>query len=79
MQVSAPIESQRRQYPENHPCHHTLKLKAMLSEIIDHAREDVAKVSDPKAQALFETTAEVLEGLIKAYDDYESKTERAWQ
>jgi hypothetical protein len=31
----------------------------MLRDVAAHAREDVGKVSDPKAQALFETTAEV--------------------
>jgi len=45
----------RMQYPENDPRHHTLKLKQMLNDVAKHAREDVSKVSDPKAQALFET------------------------
>jgi hypothetical protein len=35
-------------------------------------------VSDPKAQALFETTAEALKGLEKAFDDFEAKREAAW-
>jgi hypothetical protein len=46
----------------------------------DHAAyEDVGKVSDPKAQALFETSAEVLHGLITAYDHFEQKSEAAWR
>jgi hypothetical protein len=69
----------RMQYAENDPRHHTLKLKQMLSDTATHAREDVSKVSDPKAQALFETTAEVLKGLVKAYDDFEQKQEVAWK
>jgi hypothetical protein len=69
----------RMQYPENDPRHHTLKLKQMLNDAATHAREDVSKVSDPKAQALFETTAEVLKGLVKAYDDFEQKREEAWK
>jgi hypothetical protein len=44
-----------------------------------HMREDAAKVSDPKAQALFETSAEVLQGLITAYDHFEQKSEGAWR
>lgn len=40
----------------------------MLDDTRRHAREDVGKIEDPKAQALFETTAEVLTGLITAYD-----------
>lgn len=46
----------RAQYSENDPRHHIKKLKDMLTQIVDHAREDVGKVNDPKAQALFETT-----------------------
>ena len=51
----------------------------MLTDVINHAREDVSKISDPKAQALFETTAEVLVGLRKAYEDFEQKNEEAWR
>ena len=63
---------------ENSPLHHTQKLKLQMSELIAHLRADVAKVAEPKAQALFETSAEVLTGLIKAFDDYEKKNEEAW-
>ena len=69
----------RMQYDEKDPRHHTLKLKQMLNDTATHAREDVSKVSDPKAQALFETTAEVLKGLVKAFDDFEEKREEAWK
>jgi hypothetical protein len=67
------------QYPKTDPRHHTAFIKQKLSEVMQHARADVAKVSDPKAQALFETTAEVLSGLIKAYEHYEQKSELAWR
>lgn len=69
----------RTQYDEKDPRHHTLKLRQMLNNAVVQAREDVSKVSDPKAQALFETTAEVLKGLVKAFDDFETKDERAWK
>ena len=69
----------RTQYEESDPRHHTAKLKQMLTDIINHAREDVDKIRDPKAAALFETTAEVLIGLRKAYEDYEQKNEQAWK
>ncbi|HEX4784486.1 MAG TPA: hypothetical protein VH350_09105 [Candidatus Sulfotelmatobacter sp.] len=69
----------RQQYDEADPRHHTAKLKQTLTETANHAREDVAKISEPKAQALFETTAEVLLGLAKAFDDFERKNERAWK
>lgn len=79
MQSTTQVESHRRAYPEDHPCHHTVKIKAMLEEAAHHAREDVNKITEPKAQALFETTAEVLQGLAKAYDHYEQESEAAWQ
>jgi hypothetical protein len=66
-------------FPESDPRHHTGKLKAMLLAAADHARQDVDKVDDPKAQALFETTAEVLHGLVTSYEHFEQRTEPAWR
>jgi hypothetical protein len=63
----------------NDPIHHTQKIKAQIRQLIEHLREDVGKVTEPKAQALFETSAEVLAGLVKAFDDYETKSEEAWR
>ena len=64
---------------ENNPIHHTQKIAAQLRKLIEHLREDVDKVTEPKVQALFETSAEVLTGLVKAFDDYEKKSEAAWR
>jgi hypothetical protein len=64
---------------KNSPIHHTQKIKARMRQLIEHLRKDVGKVTEPKAQALFETSAEVLTGLLKAFDDYEKKNEAAWQ
>jgi hypothetical protein len=71
--------SDRTIFPESDPRHHTAKLKQMLTEIMEHARKDVDKVSDPKAQALFETTAEVIAGIKKAYEHFEQHAEGAWK
>ena len=68
-----------KNYSRNNPLHHTTKIKARLRQLIDHLRGDVEKVTEPKAQALFETSAEVLTGLCKAFNDYEQKSERAWR
>lgn len=40
-----------------------------------------AGIDQPQAvaRALFETSAAVLTGLIKAFEDYEKKNEAAWQ
>lgn len=64
---------------EGNALHHTAKIKGMLQEVINHVREDGKKVSDPKAQALFETTAEVLQGLVTAYDHFERRAEEPAQ
>ena len=61
------------------PRHHTRQQAERLRETVAHLRADVTKVDDPRAQALFETAAEVLSGLEKAFRDYEQGTERAWK
>lgn len=66
-------------YPETDPRHHTQKIHTQLEALIAHLRQDVKKVDAPKAQALFETSAEVLSGLTTAYAHYEEKSEEAWR
>jgi hypothetical protein len=64
---------------EDDPRRHTSQVRERLSELIAHLRQDVGKIDDPRAQALFETTAEVLTGLEKAYTDFEARDEPAWR
>jgi hypothetical protein len=64
---------------EHDPRHHTQKMQKRLQEIRDHLREDIEKVDEPQLKAMFETSAEVLGGLIKAFRDYEQKNESAWR
>jgi hypothetical protein len=64
---------------ERDPRHHTQKMQNRLQEIRDHLREDIKKVDEPQPKAMFETSAEVLGGLIKAFRDYEQKNESAWR
>jgi hypothetical protein len=61
------------------PRHHTQKMQKALKEIQDHLRTDIEKVDEPQLKAMFETSAEVLGGLIKAFSDYEKKNESAWR
>jgi len=42
----------RQMYAETDPRHHTIKLRICSTEVIN-VREDVTKVSEPKAEALF--------------------------
>jgi hypothetical protein len=51
----------------------------MLSDVRDHLLQDVSKVEDPRALALFETTSEDLGGLITPYEHYEPGAEEAWR
>ena len=61
------------------PKHHTRKMRQRLEETMNHLREDIGKVDEPQFKAMFETSAEVLGGLVKAFRDYEQKNEAAWR
>jgi hypothetical protein len=58
---------------------HTPQIRTAFSELSRHLRKDINKIDDPKAQALFETSAEVLEGLENAFEHFEQRSEPAWQ
>jgi hypothetical protein len=64
---------------DKNPLHHTQKMKKRLQETVTHLRQDIGKVDEPQLAAVFETSAEVLTGLAKAFDDYEKKNEAAWR
>jgi hypothetical protein len=64
---------------DRNPQHHTQKMRTRLQQIVTHLREDIKKVDDPQLKAMFETSAEVLDGLTKAFGDYEKKNEEAWR
>ena len=66
-------------HSSTHSRHHIAKIHGMLGDLVAHLREDVRKVNDPGAQALFETSAEVLSGLARAYKHYDAKSEEAWR
>jgi hypothetical protein len=50
-----------------------------LEQLVSQVRSNIGNVQEPKAQALLETTAEVLLGLKKAYEDYKGGGEAAWK
>ena len=58
---------------------HSANIRSELQELIDHLRRDIGKVDDPRAKALFETSAEVLQGLATAFSHYEEGKEEAWK
>ena len=61
------------------PRAHTANVRKEFREQIDHLRSDINKIDEPKAQALFETAAEVISGLDTAFKHYEEKSEDAWK
>jgi hypothetical protein len=54
------------------PGAHTANVRKEFRQLIDHLRGDIDKINEPKAQALFETTAEVISGLDTAFKHYVS-------
>jgi hypothetical protein len=61
------------------PRAHTANIRKELRELIEHLRRDISKITEPRAEALFETAAEVISGLDTAFKHYEAKSEKAWK
>jgi hypothetical protein len=60
------------------PRHHTHQMEQRFKETVRRLRSDIKVIDDPRAKALFETAAEVISGLEKAFHDYDKKDELAW-
>jgi hypothetical protein len=58
---------------------HATKISEELLALAAHLRRDLAIIQDSKAKALFETSAEVILGLNKAFTDYLEKKETVWK
>ena len=61
--------------PNSDPSYHVANVNKMLGELVQHLRDDIRQVNEPKAQALFETSAEVLQGLQTAFSHYQRGNE----
>lgn len=57
----------------------THRARQRLTDLTDQLRHDIARLEDPRAEALFETAAEVLGGLGNAFEHFEKRAEEAWQ
>ena len=64
---------------DRNPRHHTAQMAARLEDTIAHLRKDIEQVEEPQFTAMCETSAEVLQGLVKAIRDYDAKAENAWR
>jgi hypothetical protein len=73
------MESDMATVAANDPKRHTQKMQKSFQDLQDNLRQDLKTVDEPQLKAMFETSAEVLGGLIKAFRDYEQKNEAAWR
>lgn len=60
-------------HAENSPLRESAGAKELMKELVVQLREGAKSVEEPKAQAMLETSAQVIKGLLKAFDDYEKK------
>lgn len=58
---------------------HTQDAKDRIDDLVEHLRGAISETDDPRADALFETAAEVLLGLRTAFEHYERRSEEAWR
>ena len=68
-------EMLEEEHPEGSPLRETAGAREMMKELLAQLREGGKKAQEPGAQALLETSAEVVKGLLKAFDEYEKKSE----
>ncbi len=54
-------------------------LRSRMDLLRADLRGAIVECDDPQGKALLEVTAEVIGGLIKAFDDYQEKSEPAWR
>jgi hypothetical protein len=52
--------------------------REMMQDLARLMRAGIENMDDPQGRALMETSAEVLEGLVRAFYHYEGATEEAW-
>jgi PadR family transcriptional regulator PadR len=61
--------------PENGLPRRQVAARDLMKSLVIELRACVGEAQEPKAQALLETSAAVIGGLIKAFDDYEERSE----
>ena len=54
------------------------RLRNSMEDLVSQLRSEINRVTDPRAQALFETSAEALRGLITAFEHYDEGRETAF-
>jgi hypothetical protein len=59
------------------PRAHTALMEKRFKETINELRSEIKTLQDPRAKALFETAAEVIGGLEKAFHGYDKRDDLA--
>ena len=62
------------EHPKDSPLRETAGARELMKELITQLRAGAKNIPELKAQAMLETSAEVVKGLLKAFDEYEKKT-----
>jgi hypothetical protein len=65
--------------PSPNPTEHAKNIEDILGSLKLLCRSEIHVFHDPKAKALLETSAEVLNGLEKAFHDFVSKDDDTWK
>jgi PadR family transcriptional regulator PadR len=63
------------EHPDGSQLHNTAEARNLMKELAIELRGSLRKVKEPKARTLLETSAAVIGGLIKAFDEFEKKSE----
>lgn len=63
-------------HPEDSPLRESAGAKELMKELVIQLREGVKNVSEPKAQAMLETSAQVVKSLLKVFEEYEKKSDQ---
>jgi hypothetical protein len=58
---------------------HAATMERRLGELSASLRRDVGRLGDARAKAMFETAAEVVDGLEQAFRHYRRQSEPAWR
>jgi hypothetical protein len=61
----------------HHPRYKTNLMEKHFRQTIEDLRGESKVIADPRAKALFETAAEVIGGLEKAFHEYDKRDELA--
>ena len=64
---------------ENDARMHSTHIQKVLTDIMDHLRNDAKEVDEPRFGALLETAREVVKGLRRAFRDFNAAKERAFR